>query len=88
MSGSDATGPAAANEMVRTTAPIEPQLEGDQAFWAIPIETVFADLASSLDGLTDAEAARRLQTSGPNVVALYVLTAELSKRLIFRKAHL
>jgi Mg2+-importing ATPase len=41
---------------------------GCNAFWAKPAETVAGELRSSLDGLTTAEAAHRLDTHGPNAV--------------------
>ena len=41
----------------------------DDAYWSKPTETLLAELGSSPAGLSEAEAASRLQTQGPNLVA-------------------
>ncbi len=53
-----------------TTSPPLPTRPDCAAPWSHPAATVLADLASSLRGLDDAEAARRLTAGGPNALRL------------------
>ena len=53
----------------RSSAPSRHMPSDRTEFWSVPVQRLFADLQSRPEGLSSAEAARRLAVIGPNVAA-------------------